>query len=213
MLYAAEQLISFVCSLFNVYTSLNKPCMVFDHAWYSTCVRTSLLTQSHHKLLLHPKSKPKSNPNRSPLPPVPAVMAYSQGGGGSPASGGGPAGSGPGNLGQGGGGGLGGAVRRGSPNQHASLAGSPPPPIGMSGRNRSGGREDGGGGEGGGTGGGRGRGTSDPAVRRWLCLCIAKLCWQYTDAQDACVRLDVQETLFSCLHGKGECFLGFPCYV
>ncbi|CAM9371182.1 unnamed protein product, partial [Ectocarpus sp. 13 AM-2016] len=36
----------------------------------------------------------------------------------------------------------------------------------------------------------------------WLCLCLAKLCWQYTDAQDACVRLDIQGSLFTCLERK-----------
>ncbi|CAM9371947.1 unnamed protein product, partial [Scytosiphon promiscuus] len=65
-------------------------------------------------------------------------------------------------------------------------------------------------------GGGRGRGKagkngrseeddmSDPSLRTWLCLCFAKLCWRYTDAQDACVRLRVQDSLFACLQGKGE---------
>ncbi|CAN0481718.1 unnamed protein product, partial [Ectocarpus sp. 8 AP-2014] len=38
----------------------------------------------------------------------------------------------------------------------------------------------------------------------WLCLCLAKLCWQYTDAQDACVRLDIQGSLFACLERKVE---------
>lgn len=44
----------------------------------------------------------------------------------------------------------------------------------------------------------------DPSLLKWLCLCIAKLCWRYTDAQDACVRLDFQSTLFACLAGDGE---------
>lgn len=119
-----------------------------------------------------------------------------------------------GNLGHvlGGGGGGGGVLaRRGSAsNQHASspssssLAGSPPPPIGLSGGRGSAGSETGvgGGAPGGESGGGRWTGTQDPAVRRWLCLCIAKLCWRFTDAQDACLRH--VESLFACLQGKGE---------
>lgn len=44
----------------------------------------------------------------------------------------------------------------------------------------------------------------DPSLKRWLCLCIAKLCWRYRDAQDACVRQNVQGSLFACLRGEGE---------
>ncbi|CAM9089710.1 unnamed protein product [Chrysoparadoxa australica] len=42
---------------------------------------------------------------------------------------------------------------------------------------------------------------SAPAVllRRWICLCIAKLCWHYPAAQEECFRCNIHHSLFSCL--------------
>lgn len=76
--------------------------------------------------------------------------------------------------------GVGQSSRRGMPSP--SCAGSPSPPGGVAG------------------------GAIDAPLRRWLCLCLAKLCWRYRDAQDACVRDRVQESLFGCLVGKGVGF-------
>lgn len=68
----------------------------------------------------------------------------------------------------------------------------------------------------GGTGSGQGRArdaqTEDPELVRWACLCIAKLVWRYPNAQDGCVRLNIQDSLFARLEGYGES-LGFPLWT